>query len=54
MEATQSIIISLLIALTVVAAAYWGYQEGYVDPIIEKVGYDTAPPSRMASREQPS
>jgi len=52
METTQSILISLLIVLTAVAAAYWAYQEGYADPIIEKLGYVTtllSPPLPKAS-----
>ncbi len=35
----QSIVASLVVVLSMMAAAYWAYQEGYLDPIIEKIGY---------------
>jgi len=35
---TYSLLTSLLIALALTAGGYFAYQQGYLDPLIEKVG----------------
>jgi hypothetical protein len=38
MESTQSIIVSLVVILAFVTGMYYAYNEGYLDPFIEKLG----------------
>ncbi len=47
MENIQTILVSLAAVLAMVVAAYWAYQEGYANPIIEKIGY--GPPAHCLS-----
>ncbi len=39
METMQSVVVALLMVVTLLAGAYWAYQEGYTDAMIEKIGY---------------
>ena len=34
----QALISTLLVIVTLVAGGYYAYQEGYLDPVIEKIG----------------
>jgi len=49
---TQSILISLLVVLSVIAGAYWAYQEGYADPLIEQVGVYLFKAKAMAEKKK--
>jgi hypothetical protein len=39
----QTFALSLLVVLSIVGAIYWAYQQGYMDPVIEKIGYGAFP-----------
>ncbi|KAH8880043.1 hypothetical protein GQ53DRAFT_849155 [Thozetella sp. PMI_491] len=34
----SSVLVSLLVVLAIVAGTYFAYEQGYLDPIIEKIG----------------
>ena len=38
METTYQVLISLLTVLVVMAAGWFAYDQGYLDPVIEKIG----------------
>ncbi|KAJ9154970.1 hypothetical protein NKR23_g2158 [Pleurostoma richardsiae] len=38
METTYSVLISLLTVVLVFAGAWFAYEQGYLDPVIEKIG----------------
>lgn len=40
MESTYQLVISLLVVIVAMAASWFAYDQGYMDPVIEKLGYD--------------
>jgi len=49
---TQSFLISLLVVLSIIGGAYWAYQQGYADPLIEQIGVYLFKAKAMAEKKR--